>query len=79
MLGGNNMVLSGVYTYSFLGMMLLFGSGCVMLKIKRKDIPRTVVAPWYEPLAGSLTFRLIILECVSLVFFVGGVSGSASV
>ncbi|KAF0700680.1 Aste57867_8858 [Aphanomyces stellatus] len=39
-------VLSAVYTYSFLTLMFLFGTGCMMLKLKRRDIPRKVKASW---------------------------------
>ncbi|KAF0704741.1 hypothetical protein AaE_014783, partial [Aphanomyces astaci] len=40
-------VVAGVYTYSFLALMFLFGSGCIMLKLKRQDIPRDISAPWW--------------------------------
>ncbi|EQC25977.1 hypothetical protein SDRG_16194 [Saprolegnia diclina VS20] len=50
---GNNVVLSGVYTYSFLSMMFLFAMGCMMLKIKRQDIPRDVQAPWWTCILGA--------------------------
>lgn len=36
--------LAGVYTFSFLAVMALFGLGNLMLKIKRKRLPRPVVA-----------------------------------
>ncbi|KAF0689768.1 Aste57867_18811 [Aphanomyces stellatus] len=39
--------MAGVYTYSFLSMMFLFGTGCILLKLKRRDIPRQVHAPWW--------------------------------
>ncbi|KAG9404410.1 hypothetical protein AC1031_004618 [Aphanomyces cochlioides] len=51
-LNANNLVLSGVYTYSFLSLMFLFGSGCTMLKIKRQDVPRAIKAPWWCCLLG---------------------------
>ncbi|KAG9400824.1 hypothetical protein AC1031_010262 [Aphanomyces cochlioides] len=45
-LDADQIVLSGVCTYSFLSLMFLFGSGCVMLKLKRRNIPRDIYAPW---------------------------------
>ena len=38
--------LAGVYTISFLGVMALFAVGNVLLKIKRKRLPRDVRASW---------------------------------
>ncbi|OQR93879.1 transmembrane protein [Achlya hypogyna] len=52
-LNGNNVILGGVYTYSFLSMMLLFAMGCMMLKIKRQDIPRDIHAPWWACISGA--------------------------
>ncbi|CAK4091661.1 unnamed protein product [Aphanomyces euteiches] len=51
-LDADQIVLSGVYTYSFLSLMFLFGSGCVMLKLKRRHIPRDIDAPWTCILIG---------------------------
>jgi amino acid transporter len=38
--------LAGVYTISFLGVMALFAVGNILLKIKRKRLPRDVRASW---------------------------------
>ena len=38
--------LAGVYTISFLGVMALFAVGNMLLKIKRKRLPRDVKASW---------------------------------
>ena len=38
--------LAGVYTISFLSVMGLFGIGNILLKIKRKKLPRPEHAPW---------------------------------
>ncbi|CAK4185604.1 unnamed protein product [Aphanomyces euteiches] len=54
LLDGNPTVLSNVYTYSFLSLMFLFGMGCMMLKLKRHDIPRAVKAPWWICIFGVL-------------------------
>ncbi|KAI9905571.1 hypothetical protein PsorP6_013845 [Peronosclerospora sorghi] len=51
-LHGDTETLSGVYTYAFLGLMTLFGIGCMLLKFKRADIPRTVIAPWWSCILG---------------------------
>ncbi|EQC25343.1 hypothetical protein SDRG_16754 [Saprolegnia diclina VS20] len=53
LLNGDNVILGGVYTYSFLSMMFLFAMGCMMLKIKRQDIPRDVHAPWWACISGA--------------------------
>lgn len=51
-LRGDTETLSGVYTYAFLGLMTLFGSGCMLLKFKRADLPRSVIAPWWSCILG---------------------------
>ncbi|KAF1792310.1 Amino acid/polyamine transporter I [Phytophthora cactorum] len=51
-LHGDTETLSGVYTYAFLGLMTLFGTGCMLLKFKRAEIPRTVIAPWWSCILG---------------------------
>ena len=38
--------LAGIYTISFLSVMALFGIGNVLLKIKRKNLPRPARASW---------------------------------
>ena len=43
---GDLKALAGVYTLSFLAVMLLFGLGNVLLKIKRGSLPRPQVASW---------------------------------
>ena len=40
-------VLAGVYTISFLSVMLLFGIGNVLLKVTRKRLPRPERAGWF--------------------------------
>ncbi|EQC28167.1 hypothetical protein SDRG_13994 [Saprolegnia diclina VS20] len=54
LLDGDNVILGGVYTYSFLSMMFLFAVGCMVLKVKRQHIPRDVRAPWWVCLGGAL-------------------------
>ena len=44
---GKVTTLAGVYTISFLSVMLLFVIGNVLLKVKRKHLPRPERAPWF--------------------------------
>jgi amino acid transporter len=43
---GDMSVLAGVYTISFLGVMTLFAVGNMLLKVKRRRLPRDVKASW---------------------------------
>ncbi len=43
---GNVKLLAGVYTISFLSVMALFGIGNILLKVKRKRLPRPERAKW---------------------------------
>ncbi|WNJ19953.1 APC family permease [Pontibacter sp. G13] len=43
---GNVQLLAGVYTISFLSVMALFGIGNILLKVRRKNLPRPTRAPW---------------------------------
>ncbi|SDW17645.1 amino acid/polyamine/organocation transporter, APC superfamily [Lutibacter oricola] len=43
---GDVKLLAGVYTISFLSVMALFGIGNILLKVKRKSLPRPEVASW---------------------------------
>ena len=47
--------LAGVYTFSFLCVMALFGIGNLMLKVKRKKLPRPEYAPVFSVLV-AITF-----------------------
>lgn len=44
--------LAGIYTISFLSVMALFGLGNILLKIKRKNLPRPTQASWFSVLVG---------------------------
>ena len=44
---GDLKALAGVYTISFLSVMVLFGLGNILLKVKRSGLPRSTRAPWY--------------------------------
>lgn len=58
---GHIETLAGVYTFSFLAVMALFGVGNLMLKVKRKKLPRPEVA-------NSLVV-IIAICCVCAAFF----------
>jgi len=50
---GDVEALAGVYAFSFLGVMAIFAIGCGMLKVKRAELPREVVAPWSHVIGGG--------------------------
>jgi len=54
LLNADTSILSGVYSYAFLGLMALFAFGCMVLKAKRSEIPRDVYAPWWTCIMGFL-------------------------
>jgi amino acid transporter len=45
---GDVKLLAGVYTISFLSVMALFGIGNILLKVKRKSLPRPEIASWFS-------------------------------
>ncbi len=49
---GNVLRLAGVYTVSFLSVMLLFGFGNILLKLRRAKLPRPESAKWLSILAA---------------------------
>ena len=49
---GKVMTLATVYTLSFLSVMVLFGVGNVLLKVRRAKLPRPTRAPWPVVLFG---------------------------
>jgi len=58
---GNVKLLAGVYTISFLSVMILFGIGNVLLKVKRKSLPRPEKASWFALFIaiGAVIFALL--------------------
>ena len=50
--GGKVEMLAGVYTLSFLGVMLLFAVGNLLLKVKRSRLPREERASWPAVMLG---------------------------
>lgn len=59
-LDGNVDGLSGVYTFAFLGVMLAFGVGTIMLKFKRPSLPREFTVSYARATLGVI--------CVFAVF-----------
>ncbi|MFT5250929.1 MAG: amino acid transporter [bacterium] len=59
--GGNLIALAGVYTFSFLAVMGLFGIGNLLLKFKRKKLPRP------EKARGITVVTAVILVIVAFV------------
>ncbi|RLN37365.1 hypothetical protein BBJ28_00019733 [Nothophytophthora sp. Chile5] len=53
-LNADSVIMNGVYTYAFLGLMALFSCACTLLKAKRAEIPRDVCAPWFVVVMGFL-------------------------
>ena len=51
---GNVTLLAGVYTISFLSVMALFGIGNILLKVRRKKLPRPEKAAWLAVLFAIL-------------------------
>ncbi|MCF6240204.1 MAG: APC family permease [Bacteroidales bacterium] len=58
---GNVKLLAGVYTISFLSVMALFGIGNILLKVKRKKLPRPEKASWIAVLIAivAVIFALV--------------------
>lgn len=53
--------LAGVYSFAFLGVMLIFCIGTMMLKFKRSTLPREVVSPWWHVIVGALVIVVAII------------------
>ena len=79
---GQLLTLGGVYTIAFLGVMLLFAVGNILLKIKRARLPRQGRAPWgfvllavaamAAALVGNILLNPRYVEVFLLYFSVAG-------
>lgn len=78
--GENVQTLAGVYTIAFLGVMSLFAIGNMLVKYKRKTLPREVKSSWIATivgligviagLIGNILFNVTYLEYFALYFSV---------
>ncbi|MGV6845983.1 MAG: APC family permease [Lutibacter sp.] len=58
---GNVKLLAGVYTISFLSVMVLFGIGNILLKVKRNKLPRPEKASWFAVIIAILAVAIALL------------------
>jgi len=58
---GEVKLLAGVYTISFLSVMALFGIGNILLKIKRKTLPRPIKAPLFTVLIAIIAVIIALI------------------
>ena len=63
---GNVKLLAGVYTISFLSVMVLFGVGNILLKIKRATLPRPEKAKWISVLIAISAVILALIGNISM-------------
>lgn len=61
MMEGDVDALAGVYSFAFLGVMLIFCIGTMMLKFKRSALPRDVIAPWWHVIVGAMVILIALL------------------
>jgi amino acid transporter len=58
--------LAGVYTIAFLAVMILFGIGNMLLKIKRKRLPRPERASWFAVIVAVLLIAVGLIGNINL-------------
>lgn len=58
--------LAGIYTIAFLSVMILFAVGNILLKIKRKDLPRPEIASWPTVLLAIAAVGIAIIGNIVL-------------
>jgi len=63
---GNVKLLAGVYTISFLAVMTLFGIGNILLKIKRKTIPRPERASWIAVIIAIVSVLIALIGNITM-------------
>ncbi len=63
---GDVVRLAGVYTVSFLSVMLLFGFGNILLKIRRAKLPRSESAKWLSVLAAITAIIIALAGNISM-------------
>ncbi|WP_445731131.1 APC family permease [Mariniflexile sp.] len=63
---GNVGLLAGVYTISFLSVMILFGIGNILLKVRRKQLPRPEKATWISVLLAIAAVTLALIGNITM-------------
>jgi amino acid transporter len=63
---GNVVRLAGVYTVSFLSVMLLFGFGNILLKVRREKLPRPESAKWLSVLTAITAVLIALLGNITM-------------
>ena len=63
---GNVKLLAGVYTISFLSVMILFGIGNILLKVRRKQLPRPEKATWGAVLLAILAVGIALIGNITM-------------
>jgi len=63
---GNVKLLAGVYTISFLSVMILFGIGNILLKVKRSKLPRPERASWLSVLLAIVAVVLALIGNITM-------------
>jgi amino acid transporter len=58
---GNVKLLAGVYTISFLSVMILFGIGNILLKVKRNQLPRPEKASWFAVIIAIIAVGIALI------------------
>jgi len=58
--------LAGIYTIAFLCVIILFAIGNILLKVKRKRLPRTERASWFSVLLATVAVGLAIIGNIVL-------------
>ncbi|RHY35022.1 hypothetical protein DYB32_000503 [Aphanomyces invadans] len=53
-LNGDIVMLSSVFSYAFLGLLLLFSGGAILFKLKRSHMPRDTSAAWWKCIVAFL-------------------------
>jgi len=64
---GNVKLLAGVYTISFLSVMILFGIGNILLKVKRNKLPRPEKASWLAVIIAITAVAIALIGNIIMV------------
>lgn len=63
---GEVKLLAGVYTISFLSVMILFGVGNILLKVKRNKLPRPEKASWFSVIIAIIAVGIALIGNVTM-------------